>query len=622
MGLGTRIICVLTALLIVGAASHAQNTIAVSGSSIANGLVEHLAEAHGAALDAGSVGSARGFAAFCAGETDLATATREMTDAESENCAANNVSHNQLLLGHQVVALAAHPDAPDACFSDSQLDDLFKPTASHRIKDWSIHSEDDAELPLTVVLPGNDHSAYAILDGKIVGDGLRLDVEQLEGAEAIDFVAQTPGALAVMLLSETEGAGEAIKLLDLRHNMRGECVAPSVEAVENDEYAAAQSLYVYVNRGRLDANESLMGLLEFAIDPANAILVWDAGIAPPSETVYELNARLLSDAEAGALPVDEADEYVIPESLEGSVRIAGAALAYQALNYIGEDLTRSHDSVSVEFDMAGTDAGLASLCAGDADIAVMDAADADTACENGAATLTFPIGAQAVALVGNAADDFAACLTSGQIATIWRAESAESVMQWSDVDADFPETDMTLFGLMSLDAHTDILLQAAGDVIPPVRRDTEQDWDAKYRAAAVANVPGALTYMSWEDYQGVLDNEQARIQLVAVDGGAGCLAPSASAIGSGEYPLSRGASLLARQESLAEASAQSYLWTVYSDSNWTFFEREGFIGTSALELPVIRRDLQVAFQAAEAAYPPTDESADTDEADDAEAESG
>ena len=51
-------------------------------------------------------------------------------------------------------------------------------------------------------------------------------------------------------------------------------------------------------------------------------------------------------------------------------------------------------------------------------------------------------------------------------------------MQWSDVDAAFPETDMTLFGLMSLDAHTDILLQAAGAVIPPVRRDTEQDWDA------------------------------------------------------------------------------------------------------------------------------------------------
>ena len=267
-----------------------------------------------------------------------------------------------------------------------------------------MHSEEDAELPLAVVFPGNDHVAYAILDGLVVGDGLRLDIERLEGADAIDFVAGTPGALAVMLLSETGEAGESVKLLDLRSG-RGDCVSPSVDAVESDAYAAAQSLYVYVNRARLDANETLRGLLEFAIDTANASLINDADMQPPSETVYELNARLLSDTDAGALPA-VADGYVIPDSLEGAVRIAGAASAYQALNFTAESLTRSHQFLAVEFDMAGADAGMDSLCAGDADVAVMDGAASDATCENGAATHTFPIGAQAVALVGNAADDF------------------------------------------------------------------------------------------------------------------------------------------------------------------------------------------------------------------------
>ena len=64
MGLGTRIVCVLTSLLIVGAASHAQDTIIVSGSSIVNALVERIADSQGAALDISAVGSARAIAPF------------------------------------------------------------------------------------------------------------------------------------------------------------------------------------------------------------------------------------------------------------------------------------------------------------------------------------------------------------------------------------------------------------------------------------------------------------------------------------------------------------------------------------------------------------------------------
>ena len=115
-------------------------------------------------------------------------------------------------------------------------------------------------------------------------------------------------------------------------------------------------------------------------------------------------------------------------------------------------------------------------------------------------------------------------------------------------------------------AYADMLMKAAGQAIPPIRRDTETHRDRFIARAAVGNAPGALTYMSWADYQNVLKNEQANIQLVSVDDGAGCIAPSEANISSGAYALARPASLLVNESSLrTEISLQSYLWSLFTD---------------------------------------------------------
>ncbi len=613
MAFNTKMALVVVALLVVCSSlslAQANETISVIGSGITNTLVRHMwGDSSNYELDVSDAGSARGIDVFCNGEFDLATSSRAMTGTEAAICAANEVNYSQLLVGHQIVAFAAHADAPNACLSTDNLDELLKPTASHQLKDWSFAGDEHVELPLTLILPTQDQIAYAILDNLALGDGLRLD-----GADATaDSVAETPGALAVVQWSPEYAVDDAVKQLRLRDASSGECLPPSVEAVENGQYAAAQSLYVYVNRARLDTNDSLLRFLELMIAPSNFPVIEEAGVIPPSLAISELNVELLADAEAVPLLSGDADAFRIPPALQGSVRIVGAASAYQPLNSLGEQMTRSHPQLQIAFDLAGSSAGIAALCAEEADIAVLDSQlSTDECADTGVVALPFPIGALATVLVGNAGDEFSACLTREQIVQIWRAESAETVEQWSDIDEAFPQTPLTLFGLSWLDAHTDILLAAAGELIPPVRRDTEQDYDPNYRAAAVANVPGALTYMTWADYEGVLANEQADVRAVAVDGGAGCIAPTSASIADSSYTLSRGTTLLVREAALADINVQSFLWTLYGDDNWSQVTRAGFIGTSALELPVVRRELQMAFHTAEAAYPQPDEAAETD----------
>ena len=361
------------------------------------------------------------------------------------------------------------------------------------------------------------------------------------------------------------------------------------------------SLYVVVNRARLNASEALAGFLGFVVGDASAAVMREAGVTPPTSTTYELNALILADEEAVASA--SGGDFMIPPDLNGEVKLAGAANAVQVLSRVGDKLTDSYERFSYSYQAAGSRSGIDRLCQGEVDIALLDDAldgDALAACAaQGLVTLPLALGAQATVLIGNAGDEFSACLTKAQVNAIWSGDAEN----WSAVDEAFPDQQMTLFGLSFTDQYTDILLQSGASVIPPVRRDTEKDYDPLYRAAAVGNVAGGLTYMSWPDYQRVLANEQANVRLASVNEGAGCVEATVDSIENTTYPLSRRASMLISEESLAKAQVQAFLWSLSEEDNWSLLEREGFVGTSALDLPVIRRNLTTWFAEAEALYP-------------------
>ncbi len=586
-------------------------SIRVIGSGIVNSLIEALAErAEQESLEIRTIGSASGIDKFCNGDIDLATAIRPMSGAERAICGANDVAYSELLIGHRIVAFIAHPDAPLECLAESQAQAILKPSASGQATDWSFNGDEENDLPLSLILPPDGHIEFTIVDGLVPGDGLRRDAQTYEEAgDALAIVGETEGALALVGWQESLAHMDSIALLEYGSGELGECSLPSAENVEQEQYSAALSLYVYVNRARMASNQRVFDLLQFVTDEANQALIRLSDVTPPSEAMYALNDSVLKDQAASG----EAVDFQVPDILTGSVRIVGAASAIDVLDRVASALTQDNDGFEVNLDFAGRVNGLAALCAGEADIALLDAdltdSEIDECLAGEVATTSANLGSQAAVLIGNAADEHARCLTTDQVNSVWRAESAGIVTNWSGVDPAFPDLGMTLFGLTLLDQSTDILLQTAGDVIPPIRRDTEQDFNPLYRAAAVGNVPGALTYMNWPDYQRVLANDQANVHLVAIDAGAGCVTPSPTAIADGSYALSRPATLLIRQESLAGISTQSYLWRLFDADNWLNVEREGFVGLPALALPGVRLELQRWFAEAEAVYPAVDESA-------------
>ena len=126
--------------------------------------------------------------------------------------------------------------------------------------------------------------------------------------------------------------------------------------------------------------------------------------------------------------------------------------------------------------------------------------------------------------------------------------------------------------------------------------------------------------MSWQDYASVLENQQRNVQLVGVDAGSGCVAPAEHNIVDGDYALARPASLLVNSASLANINAQSLLWRLYADDNWSNFEREGFVGMALADLARHRRQLETQFRLAEADVNQADPEAESDTANDSDAD--
>ncbi|MCY3833231.1 MAG: substrate-binding domain-containing protein [Chloroflexi bacterium] len=597
----------LSLLLLTSGLAFAQeaDTVQVIGSGIVNSLLESVVEAGARdSLEFETVGTAAGIDRFCNGDFDIATAIRAMTSAEGAICGANDVVHSEFLLGHYILALLSQADAPVQCLTNNQLEAALKPSASNLVTNWSFYDEALTDLPLTLFAPREDGIEHLILDSLIAGDGLRVDAQTYaDPAEVIAGISETAGSLGFAFWSEQLDDSASVALLQYGADAGGQCLSPSVANVENGRYDAALSLYLIVNRERLGDSDALAEFMRFIADEANAPLIAAAGAHPPSDAAYAANEAALSAEEAA---YGDAAQFDIPAALSGSLRIVGAANAFDVLDRVADSLTQDNASLEIMLDLLGRGNGLDRLCAGEADIAILDAdsvaAELEACANNSVVTTPLKLGRQATVLLGNAADEYSACLTAEQIATVWRAESAAIVDDWSKVEPSFPAEKLTLFGPSVLDQHSDFLLQAAGGVIPPIRQDTEKHFDPLYRAAAVGNVNGALTYMNWPEYQRVLNNDQANIRLVAVDAGAGCVTPSPTSIAAGSYALSHPATLLIRQESLAGINTQSYLWTLFSDGNLGLIEREGFVGISAPDLPAMRRQLQTSFAEAEAIY--------------------
>jgi phosphate transport system substrate-binding protein len=244
--------------------------------------------------------------------------------------------------------------------------------------------------------------------------------------------------------------------------------------------------------------------------------------------------------------------------LSGRIQADGSSTVAPLATLAAERFGGENSGVRVTVGTAGTGGGFERFCAGETDIS--DASrpiedDESAACEQkGIEPVELQVANDALTVVVNAQNDWVTCLTTEQLQKIW--EPGSKVKNWQDVDPDFPDEELKLYGpgtdSGTFDYFTDVINGEEG----ASRSDYSASEDDNVLVSGVAGTTGGLGYFGFSYY----DQNQDKLKAVEIDSGNGCVAPSVETAQDGTYkPLSRPLFMYVKGESLQRPEVEAFV---------------------------------------------------------------
>ena len=261
-----------------GGASGLSGTIRIDGSSTVAPLSEAVAEQFqaensGVRVTVGTSGTGGGFEKFCAGETDIADASRAIEPDEVELCEKGGVVNEEVRVATDAMTIAINPSNPVNCLTVDQLGAIWGPDSD--LSNWSEVPglREDFDEDLQLYGPGTDSGTFDYFTEAINGEeGVsRKDynnVGENDNATATG-VQGAPGGMGYFGFSfyqENEGTLKALEV----DNGKG-CVPPSAQTAQDDSYAPlSRPLFIYPSAAALERPE-VKAFVDYYLDNANGI---------------------------------------------------------------------------------------------------------------------------------------------------------------------------------------------------------------------------------------------------------------------------------------------------------------------------------------------------------------
>ena len=203
------------------------------------------------------------------------------------------------------------------------------------------------------------------------------------------------------------------------------------------------------------------------------------------------------------------------------VSIDGSSTVFLLSAAIAEEFNEATPDVKVVVSQSGTGGGFKKFAAGE--IQICDASRPITeaeaaACEkNGIKFIKLEVAFDGLAVVVNPANDWCDAITTDQLKTIWRAEAAQSVTKWSDVNPDWPDVELELYGPGTDSGTYDYFTEVINGEAKSSRQDYSPSESDNALVQGVAGDKGSLGYFGLAYYAENTD----KLKLLAVDSGGG-----------------------------------------------------------------------------------------------------
>ncbi|GBD09070.1 Phosphate-binding protein PstS [Candidatus Thermoflexus japonica] len=226
--------------------------------------------------------------------------------------------------------------------------------------------------------------------------------------------------------------------------------------------------------------------------------------------------------------------------LSGEIKIDGSSTVYPISEAVAEEFGKAYPNVKVVVGISGTGGGFKKFCAGETDISdasrPIKTTEMETCQKNGIEFIELPVAYDALSVVVNPQNDWVACITVAELKKIWEPEAQGKITRWNQVNPQWPDAPLTLFGPGTDSGTFDYFTEAIVGKEDASRGDYTASEDDNVLVQGVANDRYALGYFGLAYY---LEN-QDKLKALAIDNGKGCVAPSEQTVRDGTYqPLSR-----------------------------------------------------------------------------------
>lgn len=263
----------------------------------------------------------------------------------------------------------------------------------------------------------------------------------------------------------------------------------------------------------------------------------------------------------GKTEIVEIGKGVVKETandLNGMIEIDGSSTVYLVSEAVAEEFRKSYSKVQVNVGVSGTGGGFKRFAVGETDIC--DASrpikdkERETAEENGIEYHELMVGRDGLSVVVNKNNDWATCMTVPELRMLW--EPGSEVSRWSDIRSGWPDHRINLYGPGTDSGTFDFFTQEIVGEIQASRSDFTMSEDDNVLVIGVNGDKGALGYFGYAYYVENMD----KLNIVAIDGGDGCILPNPETILNGQYkPLSRPLFIYVSKDSLKRPEVQAFV---------------------------------------------------------------
>jgi phosphate transport system substrate-binding protein len=273
--MSTRALLILSTSLClsaVGAACSAPEPagapIVIDGSSTVHPIADTLAteyrKKHSTqtiTLTSSSTGV--GLKRFCAGELDVANASRNITDAESAACAQAGVTFIELPIAYDAISIVVNPaNSWATSITVPELKKLWEPAAEGKIKRWSQVRAGWPDKEIHLVGPDAESGTFDYFNQSITGapkssrKDYAANVDDNKIISAVEADELALGYLGFTYFEKEHGKVKALALDDLNEQIAPGPVELTVKNVRRGVYLPlSRPLFVYVKSQSIERHE-------------------------------------------------------------------------------------------------------------------------------------------------------------------------------------------------------------------------------------------------------------------------------------------------------------------------------------------------------------------------------